>query len=168
MLGRIWWQFLKKISENTTIKKKRSSIHALTRNNTVNWRILKFEMVWICTFTQGRICWIASSGLKMRQNLVTFPAAAIRTSASLSRSNRTYAGTKSILGNNYHKSKILITIWQNPSTDHYQTQNWIGTWNKKEGTKVHMHLTQQFKLDIHLVGSGPTASQSSYNWFATM
>jgi hypothetical protein len=33
----------------------------------------------------------------MRQNLVTFPAAAIRTSASLSRRRRTYAGTKSAL-----------------------------------------------------------------------
>jgi len=33
----------------------------------------------------------------MRQNLVTFPAAAIRTSASLSQSRRAYAGTRSVL-----------------------------------------------------------------------
>lgn len=49
------------------------------------------------TFTQGRICWIASSGSRILQNFVTFPAAAIRTSASLSRSRRTYAGTRSVL-----------------------------------------------------------------------
>jgi hypothetical protein len=33
----------------------------------------------------------------MLQNLVTLPAAAIRTSASLSRSSRPYAGTSSVL-----------------------------------------------------------------------
>lgn len=49
------------------------------------------------TFTQGRICCIASSGSRILQNFVTFPAAAIRTSASLSRSRRTYAGTRSVL-----------------------------------------------------------------------
>ena len=38
----------------------------------------------VYTFTQRRMCWIARSGLRIRQNLVTLPAAAIRTSASLS------------------------------------------------------------------------------------
>lgn len=47
------------------------------------------ELHKVCTFTHGRICWIASSGLNIRQNLVTLPAAAMRTSASLSRSKRT-------------------------------------------------------------------------------
>jgi hypothetical protein len=70
----------------------------------------------------------------MRQNLVTFPAAAIRTSASLSRSNRTYAGTKSVLRNNYHKQFFFfIKIPQNPSLDHHQTWNWNLT--KENGHK---------------------------------
>ena len=46
----------------------------------------------------------------MRENLVTFPAAAIRTSASLSRSNRTYAGTNSDLKMHYHRYKQSIRI----------------------------------------------------------
>lgn len=57
------------------------------------------------TFTQGIIRWIASSGFKIRQNLVTLPAAAMRTSASLSQSSRTYAGTRSEL-----KAKQKIDI----------------------------------------------------------
>lgn len=56
------------------------------------------------------MCWIASSGLKIRQNLVTFPAAAIRTSASLSRSSRTYAGTRSVLRQKTSKKAKLRII----------------------------------------------------------
>jgi len=56
-----------------------------------------FNNCFAPTLTHGRICWIEICGFNMRQNLVTFPAAAIRTSASLSRRRRTYAGTKSAL-----------------------------------------------------------------------
>lgn len=61
------------------------------RNQKIRIRDSKIEkeLHKVSTFTQGRICWIASSGLKIRQNFVTLPAAAIRTSASLSRSSRT-------------------------------------------------------------------------------
>ena len=38
--------------------------------------------------TQGRMVCMACWGVRMAQNFVTFPAAAIRTSASLSRSRR--------------------------------------------------------------------------------
>lgn len=68
------------------------------------WHIMNWMKQWVITsrpikhtFTQGRICWIASSGLRIWQNFVTFPAAAMRTSASLSRRSRTYAGTRSVL-----------------------------------------------------------------------
>lgn len=50
---------------------------------------------------------MASSGLKIRQNLVTLPAAAIRTSASLSLSSRTYAGTRSILEQKIKQLRVL-------------------------------------------------------------
>jgi hypothetical protein len=49
------------------------------------------------SLTQGRMYCEATCGLTMLQNLVTLPAAAIRTSASLSRSSRPYAGTSSVL-----------------------------------------------------------------------
>nr|ABJ99601.1 NBS-LRR type resistance protein [Beta vulgaris] len=60
------------------------------------------------SLTHGRICWIANSGLKIRQNFVTLPAAAIRTSASLSLSSRTYAGTgKTTLANKIYTDRKL-------------------------------------------------------------
>lgn len=78
----------------------------LPNGQTITLASKKFT-VNMCTFTQGRICWIDSSGLKIRQNLVTLPADAIRTSASLSRSKRTYAGTKSVL---WIKSQIITCL----------------------------------------------------------
>lgn len=54
-------------------------------------------------FKHGTICCIATSGFNNWQNLVTVPAAAMRTSASLSRSSQTYAGTKSDLKSHFRR-----------------------------------------------------------------
>jgi hypothetical protein len=62
------------------------------------------------TLTQGRMCCEATCGLTIAQNLVTLLAAAIRTSASLSRSSRPYAGTSSVLIPSIHKNECPVSL----------------------------------------------------------
>ena len=112
-----------KITKETEgIKRK---VQVACSNHYITRSCIKFSYK-IDTFTQGRICWIASWGLKIRQNLVTFPAAAMRTSASLSRRSLTYAGTKSALKQPEVKkdeiscksSYMVKTIWKRRATSY--------------------------------------------------
>jgi len=164
------------------------------------------------TFTHGRICCCATWGLTIPQNLVTLPAAAIRTSASLSRSRRTYAGTSSVLEVEHtwphqfqnqatHKFiyviilklklpqkssslrrassltkatswKIYIYLWllshKNPEFNIEFVEPTLLYPHKAKKLQYSGIINIAQFLDKHLVGSEPTASQSSYNWLATM
>jgi hypothetical protein len=131
----------------------------------------------------------------MLQNLVTLPAAAIRTSASLSRSSRPYAGTSSVLfpvdtrmsvhpvyiprEAHIHIAWLSVLAVEIKLCDQFlsgegRTSSISSTLRGDATTcqPIFTHTTgegrQMKATDFHLVGSGPTASQSSYNWLATM